>query len=198
MQDILTRDEGLFQLNAGAEGLHIAQDSASEALAAFEMFLRQVLLLPSRPAVDLLCMSPSTDSPLRCRALREYFTMVGEAAPLRAGYENIMSVNGFDHFQAPFAVMKKRPFDDKANRFQSIECAPGACDNDGRPGHFQRCSEDQRANVALCAVDFDKQDGHHSHAADLGFNATRHPKWTDPLFNEKVFARLNSLKMALK
>jgi len=176
--DVLTREWEYWHLDDGLESYQVARPGFEANTAAFELFLRNALRIPSQPAVYFLDLGHVA----RPRRLPKAAAMLAKHVRNPQGKLSAYRdypVNGFTAFGKPFDHMRGNSLGQDGNRWNrnTGEVTP----EDRSKGIFQgkksRCDKGDVNDVSVCPVDFDKQDGHHHRPKDLGFDESEFPEW---------------------
>ena len=157
--DVVIREAEYWPWAAGfAPSAPIAKPGAQRDAAAFEIFLRQARSLPRAPAVHFLRLA---------HGVRHHRT----GFPHLKGAYGTAGINAFDSFGVPFDHLL-----DKLGQEAVTRAAKN--DEDNWPIVIHKpCREGYLGNVAECPVNLEKQDGYHTHAKRLGYDAKRHPEY---------------------
>lgn len=124
-------------------------------LAAFEVFLRTALLIKSRPSVHVVALDP--DGGDNASAFRH---ALNKGGVLYDAYRRF-DINFFSAFGPPFDHLRRLYRGGKADAVSYRA-----------PEQLRNCT-----NLAVCPLQPERQDGHHTRPAKLGFDPNDHPAW---------------------
>ena len=131
--DVLTREWEYWHLDDGLESYQVEKESYSKRTAAFELFLRNALRIPSQPAVYFLDLGHEQRPrrlPKAAAMLAKYVRDPNGKLSEYRGYP----VNGFSAFGKPFDHLRENSLGESGNRYKR---------NTGDPTDEAPCARDR-------------------------------------------------------
>jgi len=161
--DLMTREWEYWPYDAGINKKGVSAAGYQSDVAAFEMFLRYAGSISGNPVIYVLDMAHEKRVGELSRGAMMLAQNVMNPEGTLSAYSK-MAVNEMSHFGKPFDHLRLKAV--KKGRWEK-----------GQRPSKRECNPNDVQIVNNCPVNYDKQDGHHTRAAYLGFDEEEHPDW---------------------